>query len=195
MQPFLNVLQTENLTKVFQWYTQKCSKLFFFFFLLQSYKHKHVIIDSIQRIRPFTFALGSSVSDLSSLTALTFFSLCCQLSVVSLSLGFRYWKKKKRSDQVLPQHDYCFTCIHSQINSRSSIKQRIVWARDRAFVQRPDGKGWKHVQETPPGTEEQTWRAIAKQSLVPSLHTMEKVIVENNEDICDNKIHICFEHE
>lgn len=68
---------------------------FFFFFLLQSYKHKHVIIDSIQRIRPFTFALGSSVSDLSSLTALTFFSLCCQLSVVSLSLGFRYWKKKK----------------------------------------------------------------------------------------------------
>lgn len=71
-------------------------------------------------------------------------------------------------------------------------KTKDCVARDKAFVQRPDGKGSKHVQETPPGTEEQTWRAIAKQSPVPNLHIMKKVIVESNKDICDDKIHICF---
>lgn len=59
----------------------------------------------------------------------------------------------------------------------------------KPFVQRPDGKGSRHVQQTPLGIEEQTRRAISKQSLVPKLQFMNKMTVENNdqENICDNK--------
>lgn len=102
----------------------------------------------------------------------------------SVILGFG--NKKKRSDQVLRQHGYCCTCIHSQINSRSSIKQRIVLKSGKPFVQRPDGRRSRHVQQSPLGIE-QTRRAISKQRLVPDLLFMNKVIVENRnqEDICD----------
>lgn len=52
---------------------------------------------------------------------------------------------------------------------------------DKPFVQRPDGKGWKgHVQQTPLGIEEQTRRAISKQSLAPDLQFMNKVMVKNS---------------
>ena len=84
--------------------------------------------------------------------------------------------------------DYCFTCIHSQIHSRSSIKQRIVLKSGKPFVQRPDGRRSRHVQQSPLGIE-QTRRAISKQSLVPNLLFMNKVIVENRnqDDICDKQ--------
>ena len=83
---------------------------------------------------------------------------------------------------------YCFTCIHSQIHSRSSIKQRIVLKSGKPFVQRPDGRRSRHVQQSPLGIE-QTRRAISKQSLVPNLLFMNKVIVENRnqDDICDKQ--------
>ena len=89
---------------------------------------------------------------------------------------------------------YCFTCIHSQIHSRSSIKQRIVLKSGKPFVQRPDGRRSRHVQQSPLGIE-QTRRAISKQSLVPNLLFMNKVIVENRnqDDICDKQDP--YEHE
>ena len=70
--------------------------------------------------------------------------------------------------------------------SNSNRGLRIVLKSGKPFVQRPDGRRARHVQQSPLGIE-QTWRAISKQSLVPNLLLMNKVIVENRnqEDICD----------
>lgn len=95
--------------------------------------------------------------------------------------------KNKKVRSGSPATGYCFTCIHSQIHSRSSIKQRIVLKSGKPFVQRPDGRRSRHVQQSPLGIE-QTRRAISK-SLVPNLLFMNKVIVENRnqDDICDKQ--------
>ena len=61
-------------------------------------------------------------------------------------------------------------------------------------MQRPDGKGEGHAQGNSLGTEERICRAIVRQSLVPNLHFMKKVSVENNKrvSVVINKIHIGF---
>lgn len=81
MQPFLvNALHTENLR-----FFSDIGKTVASFFFLKFCKHKHVIMDSIQRNRTFYIYFLAALFQIGHQYSPYFFSLCCQLSIVSLS--------------------------------------------------------------------------------------------------------------